>query len=244
MFENKHILVTGATSGIGRQTVHELLERGARITAVGRNRERLDALQREGGEALDARAFDLTDFARYADTFADLAPIDGLVYSAGMVENNPLRFFSMEKYQRTVDINQTAPLALVAELARGGKIARGASLVLVSSILGPCIGMKGTTAYAGTKAALTAFGKSMALELAHKSIRVNCVAPGMVETELVANADQLSNAAVEADKARYPLGKRYAHVAEIASAIRYLLSEDASFVTGQTLVIDGGYCAQ
>jgi NAD(P)-dependent dehydrogenase (short-subunit alcohol dehydrogenase family) len=153
------------------------------------------------------------------------------------VENNPLRFFSLETHQRIVAINQTAPLALVAELARNNKLKPGASVVLLSSILGPEVGIKGTASYAGTKAALTAFAKVMALELAHKGIRVNCVAPGMVQTALVEDLHQLSDEALQADRARYPLGKRYATAEEIASAI-------ASFMTGQTLVVDGGFTAQ
>lgn len=244
MVDGKHILITGATSGIGFAVAKDLLSIGARITGVGRNPQRLAELKELGGDSLTPLHFDLTAFDRYREVFGQLESVDGLVCSAGLVENNPLRFFSMEKYQRTVDINQTAPLALVSELARAGKINLGASIVLLSSILGTQIGMKGTAAYAGTKAALIAFAKVMSLELAHRNIRVNCVAPGMVETELVANADQLSAKAVQIDKDRYPLGKRYARADEISSAIRFLLSNDSSFITGQNIVIDGGFSVQ
>lgn len=244
MFESMTVLVTGATSGIGFATVRRLLDEGAKVVAIGRNPQRLAELAQLGGDALQPLAFDLTEFTRYREVLASVPVLDGFVHSAGIVENNPLRFFSLETHQRIVAINQTAPLALVAELARGNKLNAGSAIVLLSSILGPGIGMKGTASYAGTKAALTAFAKVMALELAHKNIRVNCVAPGMVQTELVENAHQLSDAALQADRARYPLGKRYATAQEIAAAIRFLLSPEAAFMTGQTLVVDGGFTAQ
>jgi NAD(P)-dependent dehydrogenase (short-subunit alcohol dehydrogenase family) len=244
MFEGKTVLVTGATSGIGFATVRRLLDDGATVIAVGRNPQRLADLDRLGGGALQPLAFDLTEFARYREVLASVPALDGLVHSAGIVENNPLRFFSLEAHRRIVAINQTAPLALVAELARGNKLKTGSAIVLLSSILGPEVGIKGTASYAGTKAALVAFAKVMALELAHKGIRVNCVAPGMVQTELVEDLHQLSEEALRADRARYPLGKRYATAQEVAAAIRFLLSPDAAFMTGQTLVVDGGFTVQ
>lgn len=244
MFEGKTLLVTGATSGIGFATTRRLLAEGAKVVAVGRNPQRLAELVQHGGGAVSPLAFDLTDFTRYREVLAPVPALDGVVHSAGIVENNPLRFFSLETHQRIVAINQTAPLALVAELARGNKLNAGSAIVLLSSILGPEVGIKGTASYAGTKAALTAFARVMALELAHKGIRVNCVAPGMVQTELVDDLHQLSEEALQADRARYPLGKRYATAQEVAAAIRFLLSSDAAFMTGQTLVVDGGFTAQ
>ena len=244
MFEGKTILVTGATSGIGFAAARRLLNEGANVIAVGRNPQRLAELAQLGCGALQPLAFDLTEFTRYREALATIPVLDGLVCSAGIVENNPLRFFSLETHQRIVAINQTAPLALVAELARSNKLKAGSSVVLLSSILGPEVGIKGTASYAGTKAALTAFAKVMALELAHKGIRVNCVAPGMVQTELVEDLHQLSEDALQADRARYPLGKRYASAQEVAAAIRFLLSSDAAFMTGQTLVVDGGFTVQ
>lgn len=244
MFADKCILVTGATSGIGRAVVADLLMNGAQVLAVGRDPGRLNEIAQRDRERVTAIACDLADFAGYESLVAGVPPLDGLVCSAGIVENNPLRFFSLQKYQRTVDINQTAPLLLVAELAKANKLRDRASIVLLSSITGTAIGMKGTAAYAATKAALAAYAKVMALEFAHRNIRVNAVAPGMVQTPLVDGSHQLSEEAIQLDKARYPLGKRYARPEEIASVVRFLLSADSSFMTGQDLVVDGGFTIQ
>lgn len=244
MFQNKHILVAGATSGIGYAVMMDLLASGAHVTAIGRNIEKLDGIKQVAGDAATILAFDLTNFSAFAALVSTMAPVDGLVYSAGMVENNPLRFFSLEKYQRTVDTNQTAPLVLVSELAKANKLKNAASIVMLSSITGTEIGMKGTAAYAATKAALVAYAKVMALEFAHKNIRANCVAPGMVQTPLVEGSYQLSAEAIELDKQRYPLGKRYAQPEEISAVVKFLLSDAASFITGQNLTVDGGYTIQ
>lgn len=243
-FADKNILVTGATSGIGRAVVADLLDVGAQVVAIGRNLEHLEEIRQLGGQRITAIAYDLTNFSGYPELVIRIPPLDGVVCSAGIVENNPLRFFSLEKYQRTVDINQTAPVLLVAELAKANGLNNNASIVLLSSITGTSIGMKGTAAYAATKAALAAYAKVMAIELAHRNIRVNAVAPGMVQTPLVEGSHQLSEEAIQIDKARYPLGKRYAQPKEVSAVVRFLLSDHASFITGQNLVVDGGFTIQ
>jgi NAD(P)-dependent dehydrogenase (short-subunit alcohol dehydrogenase family) len=129
-------------------------------------------------------------------------------------------------------------------LLNAKRINNGASLVFLSSTNGTAVGIKGTLAYASTKAALTGAAKVLALELSNKAIRVNCVAPGMVATEMVANLSQLSDEMLKADMAKYPLGKRYARPLEIAETIAFLLSDSSSFITGQTVTIDGGYTIQ
>jgi NAD(P)-dependent dehydrogenase (short-subunit alcohol dehydrogenase family) len=245
MWGDKAILVTGATSGIGYATTLALLASGANVIAVGRNSDRLIHLeQKANSDRIRTLAFDLTHFSGYREIFADISPLDGVVCSAGIADSNPLRFFSLEKYQRLIDINQTAPIALVAELARAGKFRSGASIVLLSSILGPRMGRPGAAAYASSKAALTGFAKVAALELSGKNVRINCLMPGMVDTELAEGQTEISKEARQADMLRYPLGKRYARVEEVTSAISFLLSDESSFITGQEIVLDGGFCLQ
>lgn len=237
----KRILVTGGTSGIGLAVVSRMLFDGYDVWVVGRNPESLVDLQASWGSKCVFLPFDLNNFDSYQTFVADFPVFDGLIFSAGVVENNPLKFFSPEKYRKLLAINQDAPLLMMGELVRKNKIAKSGSIVFLSSITGAVIGMKGIAAYAASKAALIGATKVMALELANKEIRVNCVAPGMVNTELVRNASYLSEENKKADMARYPLGNRYAEPDEVAGVISFLIGKDASFITGQTIVVDGGF---
>ncbi len=237
----KNILVTGGTSGIGLSVVHRMLADGYIVWSLGRNAAKLEELSSVWGERFNFLSFDLNKFENYSSFVAELPNFDGVIFSAGVVENNPLKFFSQEKYRKLVAVNQDSPLLMMAELVRKNKISRSASIVFLSSITGGVIGMKGIAPYAASKAALIGAAKVIALELAHKNIRVNCVAPGMVNTELVRNASYLSEENKKVDMARYPLGNRYAEPDEVAGVISFLIGKDASFITGQTIVVDGGF---
>lgn len=242
--DNKTVLITGATSGIGSATVEKAISMGANVVAVGRNEKRLREMALRFGGQCVCKVHDLSIIEQLKDLAADLPPIDGAVLSAGIVKNNPIKFFDRATFDEVLRINLISPLVLVVALSNAKRINHDASLVFISSTNGTVVGIKGTLAYASTKAALTGAAKVLALELSHKGIRVNCVAPGMVSTEMVANLSQLSEAMIKLDMAKYPLGKRHAKPIEIANTIAFLLSESSSFITGQTVTIDGGYCIQ
>ena len=243
MLESKTILVTGATSGIGETLCRELIASGAHVLAIGRNENKLAQL-RALSPNVQTMALDLTEPTTYPSALAGITQIDGVVCSAGIYETNLMRYFSVEKHDQVMRTNLTAPLAMINELVKQRKLNRGASIVFLSSILGPITGLVGSVSYAASKAALVACAKTLALELARYSIRVNCVSPGMVETEMTSGLGYTSEESSKADKAKYPLGNRYASPTEISSAIRYLLSSEASFITGTNLIIDGGCSVQ
>jgi NAD(P)-dependent dehydrogenase (short-subunit alcohol dehydrogenase family) len=242
-FMGRTIMVTGASSGIGRAITTSLLQEGARVIAVSRDPSKLTDIPDGPGERLPV-SLDLLDIGRYRETVVPLPPLDGVVHSAGVVHVRPLAFFSLDQYRQTVDTNLTAPLALTAELLRQRKLVTGASLVFLSSINGPRIGVKGCSAYAATKAGLVGAANVLALELAPQGIRVNCVLPGGVETPMTDSLAHVSDDSRRADLAAYPLGRRLARPHEVAAAIQFLLSDGASFMTGQSLVVDGGCSVQ
>lgn len=243
MTKSSTIVVTGATSGIGHVLCKELSERGHHIIAVGRDPERLAVLEREIPD-ITAIRIDLADLDAYAEAFNQGEKINGVVCSAGVYASTLTRFFSPQAHEALMRINVTSPLALIGQLQKAKRLNRGASIVLVSSILGPVVGLAGSISYAASKAALVGATKSLALELARQEIRVNCVSPGMVETEMTQGLGYLSPEAHETVKASYPLGRRYATPAEVTACIRFLLSAESSFMTGTNLVVDGGCSVQ
>jgi NAD(P)-dependent dehydrogenase (short-subunit alcohol dehydrogenase family) len=238
----KSILITGASSGIGYATAKLLLEKGYKVVALSRNMGALTQLLSIYSNQLIHMPIDLTDFDAYQNVFDNLGKIDGFVHSAGIVINNPIKYFSLEKYNAVINLNQTAPLLIVSTLVRKRLLNQSSSLVFISSINGPKVAIKGCAAYAASKCALQGISRVLALELSPMGIRVNTVSPGMVQTELVDGLNQLSSSALQVDMAKYPLGNRYAKPKEVAETIEFLLSSSSSFITGQDFVIDGGYC--
>ncbi len=240
--QGKRILVTGASSGIGRAIAIECSRMGASLVITGRNEARLAETLAEMGSP-DAHLLLQADLSKEEDiaSLVEAIPfkLDGVVQCAGFTIPTPFQFLSKEDMSSIMRVNFEAPVFLTQRLLKCKKMAKPASVVFVSSINGVCVSFVGGSIYAASKGAINGIVKTMALELAAKGIRVNCVNPGMVETNILSDG-AITTEQMEEDTKRYPL-KRYGRPHEIAHAVIYLLSDASSWVTGTNLVIDGGY---
>jgi len=237
--EGKTILVTGASSGIGQATAIECSRLGAKVVITGRNVERLqetlDRLEGEGHQQIIAELTVDDDVKKVVDACPEL---NGAVLCAGKGKTLPLSFATRDKLDEIFDVNFFAPQELLRILLKKKKLVKLASVVFVSSIGGVFSHNIGNGMYGASKAALNSLMKYHAHELAAKKIRVNSVNPGMVNTKLIQRGE-LSAEQLQLDMEKYPL-KRYGEPNDIAHGIIYLLSNASSWVTGHSLVIDGG----
>lgn len=234
----KTILITGASSGIGRATAIECSKLGATCVLTGRNEERLqEAMSQLAGEGHQYIIADLST-QEGIDLLAEQAPIlDGVVNNAGTGRKKPMAFIKGEDLNYVFQTNTFAPILIIKALLKKKKIVRGASLVFTSSIAAFSSDF-GNSIYGASKSALMAYMHYCARELAEKQIRANTVHPGMVETKLI-HGGAVSEEELQADMQRYPL-KRYGQPEEVAHMMIYLLSDASAWVTGQSFVIDGG----
>lgn len=241
--EGKTVLITGASSGIGKATAIECSKMGAKVIITGRNEGRLNEtyanLEGSGHEKI---AGDLTDQSFINELVAGMSTLDGAVFCAGIAEVKPVLFSTPEEYQKYFNVNFFSPIELIRLLAKKKKFSKWSSCVFIASIGGNYIWSPGNAVYGTSKAALKAAVNYFAVELAPKKIRVNSICPGMVETPLI-KTDAYSSEQVEADKAEYPLG-RYGKPEDIAYASIYLLSNASEWMTGNHIVIDGGVTAR
>ena len=234
----KTVLITGASSGIGRATAIECAKLGATCVLCGRNEQRLqETLQAlEGANHIVLVADLLSEEGIQA--IANQAPkLDGVVCNAGINMMAPIYFLKSEEINTVFQTNVVAPMNLMNALLRKKCINNQASLVFMSSMdaVNPDAG---SSAYAASKAALTSFMRSCAKELALRKIRSNAIQPGLVETGMMHNG-YVSEEDLEKNKQHYLL-KRFAQPEEIAWSIVYLLSDASSFMTGSIITIDGG----
>ena len=226
--EGKTILVTGASSGIGKATAIECSKLGATVIALGRNKERLqetyDQLSTPNSKQF---ALDLTNEE------------GGLVNAAGIASTTLFQFATPEKIRGIFDINFFAPVEFTRLLLKKKLIKKGGSIVFFSSVDGPINVHIGNSTYSATKSAIASVARGMAVELASKGIRVNYLMPGQTETPLI-HGESITKEQLEQDMKSYPLG-RYGKPEEIAYGAIYFLSDASTFTTGAGLVIDGGF---
>ncbi len=237
--KNKTVLITGASSGIGKATAIECAKMGARLVITGRDQERLDETFSllEGDNHLSFCG-DLCNSVFLESLPAKLPELDGIVHSAGIVMHLPFKFTTNEKIDEIFNINFKVPALLSQSLIKNKKLKKNGSVVFVSSI---CIlfgAYPGGSLYAATKGAVNGLVRGMAIELANQGIRVNTIMPAMVETNIL-HEELVTPDQVGKDVKRYPLG-RYGKPEEIAYAAVYLLSDASCWTTGSNLLIDGG----
>ena len=237
---DKTILVTGATSGIGLEICKQIAIAGGHFVGVGRNIEKLQSYINENRLASSkAVKFDLIDLDDIHLLVSELTvKINGFVHSAGITHVSPMHFFNYSEYEKIRKINLDSVLVLFSELLKKKKINKQSSVVFISSI-SAIRGAKGNGLYAITKSALDTISKVYSNELAAKYIRVNTVQPGMVQTEMAKQAEAvLTKEVMDVDRSKYPLG--YGASQDIALPVIFLLSNASKWITGQSIVIDGG----
>lgn len=244
--EGKTILITGASSGIGEATAIACDQQGAKLLLLGRNEERLlGTLKKLSGSNHHILAVDLTDFEALSKQLPvflkDVKSIEGMVHAAGITSTYPFKLFKPEQLDNILKVNvQTAFYLTKLVLAKLNK--QGSSLVFISSIMAS-VGEKAKTMYAMSKGAVSAGAKSLAIEYASRNVRVNTIAPGIVNTPMTANATYKTNESLlEETLAKYPLG--FGEPEDIAYSCLYLLSDASKWITGTEIVIDGGYSAK
>ena len=244
--EGKTILVTGASSGLGQGIAIQCSKMGAKVVLNGRNEDRLnETLSQMEGEGHIVIATDLSTQDGLDKIAAEVPELDGYVNSAGITSMTPLKKISMEHMAHLFNVNATAPIALTALLVKNKKLKKQSSIVLMGSINGCCIGNAGSSAYAASKGAISGFVKAASLELASRGTRVNSISPGTVPTNMLKEEAKMCSLEelIEQMVPYYPL-KRLGNVEDLANGAVYLLSDASCWVTGQNLVIDGGYTAQ
>ncbi|MDR0301413.1 MAG: SDR family oxidoreductase [Treponema sp.] len=235
----KTILVTGASSGIGRAIAIECSKMDATVVLTGRNKERLnETISQMEREAHTIIVADLNNEDERKKIVDNLPMLDGLVNCAGISGHSLFSFLKKNEIEQMFSINYFSPLYLTQSILKNKKLKKNSSIVFITSTSGILSSYIGGSLYSSTKGALNGMIKGMCIELAPKSIRVNSVMPSMIDTPIM-EGGTLSKEDFEKDKEKYPL-KRYGKPEEVAYAVIYLLSDASSWVTGSNLLLDGG----
>lgn len=232
----KSVFITGASSGIGRTVAIACAEAGSKVVLNGRNEDRLrETLDIIGDQQNIKLVADVTDIEKIAELVKELPALDGVILCAGIGQTTPIQNVKYEKTEAVFKTNTLANIQLLQLLIKGKKINKGGSVVIISSIAShkPYFG---NAVYSASKGALNAYAKVAAMELAGKGVRVNCIEPGLIVTDIVTGT--FDEAQLAEFEKTMPLG--FGKPEDIANGCIYLLSDAAGWVTGSTLVIDGG----
>lgn len=234
--KGKTVLVTGASSGIGRDITIQTAKSGASLILTGRNTERLnETLALIGSGEHQVIPADLSTSDGIKQLVNALPLLDGVVHSAGIIKRVPLKLISEKSLNELMQINFTAPALLTRAIYKQKLLREEASIVFVSSVASSFASL-GNIMYMASKGAINSFMKGIAFELATLGIRANAIQPGMIKTHLTT---AIPDEEIQKDIQRYPLG-RYGKPEEVAFAAIYLLSDATKWMTGSILTLDGG----
>jgi 2-deoxy-D-gluconate 3-dehydrogenase len=241
--ENRHVVVTGAGRGLGRAIAEAVATAGGSVTLIARTASQLDdtkmAIEKEGGSA-QVRCLDLSDFSAVADVAREISAqgVDGVVHAAGITHRADARDFDDDVFAQVLAVNLQAPFVLSRELMRHRSGDTPASHVFIGS-LGSSIAIPRAVAYVASKSGLLGVMRTLAAEWASLGVRVNAISPGYFRTELTAGVldrpDELARIV-----GRVPMG-RLGMPGELGGAAVFLLSDASSYVTGQQIIVDGGW---
>jgi 3-oxoacyl-[acyl-carrier protein] reductase len=244
--QGKTILVTGASSGIGKQTAVLLNQLGARVILVGRDRNKLHEINEQLTPLENIIwPIDLTDSVKltseYSNTISQTGPLNGLVCCAGIQTTLPINCLDTAKINEVMQVNLNSALLLTKLFRTKNNYYPHSSIVFLSSVAA-FIGQAGLSIYSASKGALVALTKSLAVELARNTIRVNCILPGYVKTSMLDTAfKSMSAEQIKNLESKHLLGFGQPH--DVANMIAFLLADTGRWITGSSFVIDGGYSA-
>lgn len=240
--EGKNILVTGASSGIGRGICIDTSKMGATVHLMARNEQRLaETLSQMEGEGHQMHQVDLCDKDALTELVDSLPPLDGVVLCAGIIKTMPVKNISEDALEEIFNTNIMADIRMVSRMLKKKKLNKGASVIFISSV--STFNVKvGNSLYSATKGAVNSFAKAMALEVSKQNMRVNCIQPGFVPSSILSSGAIEEDAFLKFYAERHPLG--FGTPTDIANTCIYLLSDAAHWVTGSIFTIDGGYTLQ
>jgi len=240
--EGKHILVTGASSGIGRGICIDCSKMGATVHLLARNEERLnETLSQMEGDGHQVHMVDLCDKEAVMKLVDSLPQLEGVVLCAGIIKTMPVKNISEDALEEIFNVNIMADIRMVSRMLKKKKLSKEASVVFISSV--STFNVKvGNSLYSATKGAVNSFAKAMALEVAKQEMRVNCIQPGFVPSNILSSGSIEEDTFLKFYAERHPLG--FGTPTDIANTCIYLLSDAARWVTGSIFTIDGGYTLQ
>lgn len=244
----KTILISGGASGIGRQCAIDFAKAGSNLVLLDLNEEQLSVTRELCGQEVHCSCYkcDLTDESAVTDVFKSVVTnsgrIDGFLHCAGIEKTLPYNKFSSADFSKIFDVNFIGAMNIIKHLSKKSNRGDHLKIVLIASITA-VVGRPGVTAYAASKGAIVAAVKTMALEMASKGININCISPGTILTPLMQNMlDALTVEQREERKSGFPLG--LGSPSDIANTAMFLLSNGAKWITGQNIIVDGGYTSR